>query len=359
MTALAGQAELFFWQGGTASAVTNFALNQNTDQLEFVMQCPEDMTITRIGIRQGTITGASPVYIASIQGVDNTGIPDGTIKGGGTPASATFTPTSGNNNTFIWVTLANSYAAVRGELISAVIAYSSGTIDGSNFVSFAVTSAVNGTPGRPYGIQNDNGTRTRVSTTALFGVGTASTVYGYPCNVATGTSHSSASSPDEYALRLNIPTTICSTYKIRGAVWYGTTAATGAYDVKLYDTDGTTVLQQVSVDTDQDQSSAGSRRREIYFDETTLSTLNAGSNYRLSILPTTGSLTMNRLSVLNSDEFDAFPYGTWATSSTRTDAGAWTDSSLARNAINPIIADITLPASGGGLAAIPVGGFIV
>ena len=75
------------------------------------------------------ITGASPVHRVSIQGVTSEGLPDGTIKGGGSPASATFTPTVGRNR----IALANAWSpATIGEAFSVVVEYSSGTVDFSN-----------------------------------------------------------------------------------------------------------------------------------------------------------------------------------------------------------------------------------
>src|SRR5262245_37730924 len=74
-------------------SLTNFDLNQSTDQLEFIFQAREGVQIRSLGIRLNTQT-LSPNYKISLQGVNASGNPDGVIKGGGTPASAVFNPTS-------------------------------------------------------------------------------------------------------------------------------------------------------------------------------------------------------------------------------------------------------------------------
>src|SRR5262245_2059365 len=110
------------WLGTNAPAISNFTLNANNDQVEFVFQVREAVTITRLGFRQGTVTGTSPEFKISLQGVDTSGNPDGTIKGGGSPAEDLFTPAGGANSTWLWKTLDNSYAAAAGEFLASVIA---------------------------------------------------------------------------------------------------------------------------------------------------------------------------------------------------------------------------------------------
>ncbi len=101
----------------TALSFSNFSLNQNTDQLEFVFQAPEAITITKLGYRYGVRTGTCPTYIHSLQGVGTDGNPDGAVKGGGSPASKTFTPPADTtfNGLFKYNTLDNAYTCARGE----------------------------------------------------------------------------------------------------------------------------------------------------------------------------------------------------------------------------------------------------
>ncbi len=348
MTALLGfPNELRLWPGGTAPGNTNFTLNAATDALEVVFTAADAVTITRLGFRQGALTGVAPVFRVSLQGVDASGNPDGSIKNSGN-AYFDYTPTVGNNTTFQWVTLGATYACARGEPLALVIARTSGTIDGSNNCSFTATSAV-GAVGTTYAIQNDAGSRTRQTVGANFGYGSASTAYGLPALTPASTAFNSGSTPDELALYLTVPTAFCSTYKIAGATLYAATTAGTTFTLSLYDTDGTTVLQSVTPDTDHDQAAATARGRHVLFDEASLSTLTAGSTYRLAVIPSASNVTLGSLVVAASADLDAYPFGqAWASGSSRTNAGAWTDSDVTRYGINPILADVTVPSGGSG-----------
>jgi hypothetical protein len=88
--------------------------------------------ITHIGVRVGGAVQSPPIYQVSLQGMSSTGFPDGTILGGGSPASATFNPAAWAINTFHWVALDNPYTPTVGQIVMPVVEYSSGTIGGSN-----------------------------------------------------------------------------------------------------------------------------------------------------------------------------------------------------------------------------------
>jgi hypothetical protein len=330
-------------QGTGAPTLANFNLNETTDALEYLFQAEEAVTITKLGVRISANT-SPPTYKISLQGVDASGNPDGTIKGGGTPASKTFTPASTG---FQWFTLDNSYTCTRGEYLSVIVKYDSGTIGvGTNFSAFTSTSIASfAMP--PYVIQNDATVRTKQTTAPCFGYASSSVAYGCPVTAVISSSFSSGSSPPERGNKFNFPTTWFSTYKISGIAWSGTLTAGTTYDVVLYDSDGSTVLQNtVGVDTDFDPSGASTRNRYVWFDETTLSTLNAGSNYYITIKPSATSLSMYGFTVATNTDLEAWPLGANVISSTRS-GGTFTDSDVSRYEINFIIDDITAPAGGG------------
>lgn len=330
-----------------------FALNGATDQLEFIAQIHEPMTITRVGFRQATVTGTAPTYKASIQGVDGSGLPDGTILGGGSPASTTFTPVSGGNNTWQWKTLDNSIAVSRGDWIAIVISHDSGTIDGSNNCSFTPTGAHLPTPGIPYCITNDAGSRSRQASAAIFGYGTSTTPYGNPLQSVIATAFNSSSNPNEKGNAFVIPVDFCASYKVGSAPIHGTMAAGTSYDVILYDSDGSTVLQSITIDTDKDASATSARRREIHFDESSLATLTAGTKYFLMLKPaTTTGIVLAGMTVAAAADMDAYVGGSaMCHSAVQTSGGGITEDTTIRYGINPVIFDITPPVGGGGISA--------
>ena len=340
--------------GTDAATFAAHTLNETTDQWEAIVYVPQGKIITQLGFRYSAQTGTPPTYKISVQGVTTAGIPDGTIKGGGSPASQTFTPPADTtwNNTWRWITLANSYTSA-GEPLAFVIAYDSGTVGAGN--NSAINTTLVSAPWRvPYINSNNNGSRTRSALLPLYGYRTSTEVYGYPVTNFSAASYSSDSTPDEYALRFNIPTDFCDTYTVIGLRAYlRIPAAAKTVNINLYDTDGTTVLQQVAWDTDISTGAATTAMAEFYFPDNGLSTLDAGSTYRIGFQPqdTSTSLGLYTISSTDNASLGYTPFGTAWYLDTRTNAGAWTDNStvnLERPYMELILGDWNIPAASAG-----------
>lgn len=334
---------------GTSYSYNNHSIAASNSQWEMIYQCPEDMTITTILVRQGTAT-SPPTFRASIQGVDGTGIPDGTIKGSGT-AKSDFTPSSGNNSTMIALTLDTPYAAVKGEWISIVIAYLSGTIGASNNCSFAISSSNFVSTQTPYGITNTTGTRTKQTASPVFGLQTSSTTYGLPQSAATTSQYTSASGGhDERALAFTIPTTLFpvgTTFQLAGVRVMCSMTASGNFNLVLYT--GTTALQTQAIDMDQDPSPTSTSVRDFWFSGS-LSTLSVGTLYRVALQGGTGNLGFHVMTQIAAGDLDAWPLGQNAYYSRRLDLGAWTDDSLSRPMVGTLyLTNVTFPSSSGGI----------
>ena len=345
-----------------SSSTTGFAsqaLSASNTSVAVVFQAVAAMTITRLGYRLNSITGSSPVYRISLQGVDSSGLPDGTILGGGSPASATFTP-SGSG--FKWVTLDNTLAITRGTRYALVIDYSSGTVNASNCAN---VSYVTQTPTLrfPYALTNVAGggwTKNNFGV-PVFGYGPSGTAYGKPFDTFSGATYSDSSNPDEYALKFTVPADWCDTYKVVGIQFYGGVAAAGSMLIQLYsgtDTTAanstgavseTTVQQTITWDTDY-QSSTGSGVTEWFFEDATLATLYAGATYRIGIKSTSATNVTNAYhGVASTSDWAAFRAGSDRSYSTRNNgSGNWTDTDTRQLHIDLILDDITEPAASGG-----------
>lgn len=341
--------------GGTV-AFTNFALDGNTDLVEWIFQAPAAITISKLGFRYGVRAGTPPTYQISLQGVGTDGNPDGTIKGATNNALKAFTPPADAtwNSTWQWLTLDETATVARGDMLAIVIAYSSGTVDGSNNSSFTTHASIGGSrQGHPYATQNAAGVRTRSTSMPIYGYTSASATYGRPLETITATAYNSGSSPNEYGLRFTIPTTWCSTFKVVGIRWFGLTGGAGdSYDVELYDADGDpgTVLQSVTIDWDYNTAVGGSSRmQELYFNEATLSTLNAGSTYHVGLTANDAAngMAVHRLTVDAAGDWEAWPGGQHFADATRAGAG-WTSVAAIRPLIHLILDDITAPTASGG-----------
>lgn len=344
-----------YWAGSLG--FNAFTLNATTDQWEVIFQADRAMTITRAGYRYDIRTGTPPTYKMSLQGVTD-GIPNGTIKGGASPVSVTFTPPADTtwNAGYRWHNFDNSYVCTDGELLALVIAYSAGTVNASNNSSFTnwMTTAAQQFR-RPYPIQNDAGVRTRQVNIPIFGYGTTTKAYGRPIETLNSHSFSSGSSPNEYAMKFTVPAGWWSTAKMRQfmANMALPTATTQTWN--LYDGGGaadTTVLQAVTLDSDYWQSNLGQGHSLNFFDDSVLSSLTAGNTYRLSIAPATGSVTIFSMDVDAVADWDAWPGGQNVCLSTRA-GGNWTDTTTRRlHGWNVLFDEITAPSGGSGTVLI-------
>ncbi len=346
---------------GTPYSFNTFVLDATTDAMEFIAQHtgPAD-TITHIGFRVGIRTGTPPSYKISFQGVTGAGIPDGTILGAGSPASHVFTPPADTSwdGTFQWIQLDNSIALTRGQLLSVVIKYDSGSVDGSNNIT-VTRGFVNMDPrgGFPYYITNNAGTRGRGADWPIVAWKSSTAAYGFPIQSFTQTQYSSNSTPDEYAMTFVMPTGSCTSFQLAGVrmvfgLW-GAAGKTGK--VILYD--GTTVLQTITVDTDQFvvAGATADRTLAVYWQESTLSTLTPGTTYRIALQAqeTTSNWALTTLDVTANADLAAYPFGINSYLSTRTDAGAWDDTATTKwPMMEPILAGLTADTSSG------VGGII-
>lgn len=341
---------------GGLPTFNGFALDQTTDQLEWITHAPGggSITITRLGVRLNSTSGATPTYKFSLQGVTGAGVPDGTIKGGASPASRTFNPDllGWTASTWNWVTLDNSYATTSGEQLAIVIAYDSGTIDGSNFATFANTLSNAPTTHHPYVINNNAGTRARQTLMPIYGFATSSRAYGRPLQSVTNQAFNQTSTPDEYAIAFT-PTAGWGNTFLVGGVRLERCAVIAAttLNARLYD--GTTAIQSIAQDADMDAAASSQAAREWLFPESSLTALSFGSTYRVGIATASNTnMAVTNLGVAAAADWDAWPYGQTFFMSTRTDAGAWTDDATRRIWGELLLADWTEPAGGG------AGGFV-
>lgn len=306
------------------------------------------VAITHVGFRYGARTGTPPTFRVSLQSLDANGNPDGTVLGGGSPASATFTPPADATWDGTWqkVALTNSYTPTRGQIVALVIEYSSGTIDASNNSSFAYACS-NGAISKafPVGGNNVSGTwSNKNSRVPVISYYTAAGCYGFPMKSFSSTNYTSTTTPDEYALGFTLPAGWGDTFKLRGIGFWTRGGTASSCEVILYD--GTTALQTVTVDRDHVGATVGTA--DFFF--AAAETLTYGQTYRVAMRPldaTGNSCIINTINCETATEASAFDGGPAFFLSSRTDQGAWTDDLTRRPFIELILDDITEPSAGG------------
>lgn len=345
------------WPGEVIVSTTCTAdtLDANTEKTACVFNMPYAVTIAHCGFWYGTRTGTPPTYRISIQGVNSSGNPDGTIKGGGSPASNTFTPPADStwNTQWKWIQLNNSYSASRGEVLSIVIDYSSGTIDASNFSTMGGVASGLGDDRLSFpNKQFYSGSWAKAAGTPLFAFKDGAS----PTNVWGGLAESvSAQTYSRAAMKFNIPSTFCSTFKIRGAKLRIGTTAGNTFTFGLWNSGG--VIQDVTVDTDQIKG-GNTGGAELFFDESSLTTLNAGTDYYIGV-EQSGGVASLYTQVYDSDigQQVRMPWGTNAVFSSY-NGSVWSDDVTKVPIVILLFDDITAPTGGSGLMVHPgmVGG---
>lgn len=251
-----------------------------------------------------------------------TGQASGTILGATAAAHAT---TAANTpNAAGWVDPGNFgevVAVTRGDLIAAVIAFSSFTA--SDSVTVGGVSGGNFTRGFPHGIAATSTKQTGVI--PCFGIryddGTYESVVldGWAVTALNQTSINTGSTPNEIGLAFQVP--FPCTLK---SVMVTLSVAAGAdYDIVVYDINGTTVLTTQSVDGDV-TSGTGTQFHE--HDLNADIAISANAVYRVVIKPTTAtSLTFNDHSFNSLALMETSGGGADFYLTARTDAGSWTN----------------------------------
>lgn len=307
--------------GPTASApsFTANALNASGIKFAMILQAPKTGSIRKIHFRTGTVTTATDtdVRVETVDGA--TGDPSGTLFG--TTTNATVLAASITANA--WVTspaLTADAAVTQGDLLAIVLA-PTGT------PNYQVNGMTVGTSGvrLPY---LDLGTTYTKVTSNLPVVGLeysdgsfAAIAQVWPINAINTHTYNNGSTPDEYALKFQLPVGA----RLAGVwLWADTD---GDFDLVLYDNSSTALLTK-SFDKDNRQGT-GIGFHFLRFGGS--QAISANTTYQLAIKPTTAtSLTIYSFDVNSAALLDQLSGGQNFNHSTRTDAGAWTDTATRR-----------------------------
>jgi hypothetical protein len=161
----------------------------------------------------------------------------------------------------------------------------------------------------------------------------------WPAVSVNSSTFNSGTTPDEKALRFQLPAPM----RVIGIAYRGT--LTGDADVVLYDSGGST-LATVTADKDLRNGSAAIWNT-VYFSSAV--ELAASTTYRAALKPTSGTNVMVQdLSAGTNARLGTLPTGTACYLSTRTDAGAWTDTNTDLPLIALIVNGVDDGTGGGG-----------
>lgn len=339
------------------SSATNHTVDASNEGIAWVTQAGTTNAITKMGFRYGARTGTPPTYIASLQSLNaSTGAPSGTVLGGGSPASQTFTPPADTSwdGEYKEITFANSYTpASREEVIALVIEYSSGTIDGSNCSSFTRgMGGISGNSGLPYHLTNTSGTWTKLQTAPVFSLYTASEVIGAPVK-GKWTGAVSGAAGRRIGMYFTLPSGLATSYVLRGfqaRVDIGTSGQTVIAGV--WDSGGTQQAITGAMDTDLFSEQVTESLVKILF--ASPPTLSFGTKYYVG-LESGGTSAINLIGIQLGSAADraAYPLGT-SRGGVSYNGSTWTEDDTVVPGLDLIIEDVTAPSGSG--SAIVIGG---
>lgn len=324
-----------------AASFSTATLNNSAYKVAWLTQAEDTNAITHLGVSISSVT-SPPTMSMCLQGVNTSGQPDGTILGGGSPASGTFTPAAGWN----WVALTNPYTPTLGQLFTVVMEYSSGTIGASN--NSVVNTSTNGSSfllntadaNFPHALQN-LGSWTKNANQPFFGIRTASTRYGFP--IASMAQLSTVTtSGHRTVMKFRVPSGFVSTYQVASMRAFFDPPSSGSdYTFGIWNAAGT-ALQSETRDIDF-VPSALSRMLSCQFSSP--ATLSAGTWYYAGVQAAGVALALSYQTVDSSD--DKLAYNRIEAGGATWDGSTWTDQDTWLPAVELTLGDITVASSGG------------
>lgn len=326
-----------------------FAIDATTDKIHWVFQADQSCTADAVGFYYQGRTGTPVAHEIGIQSVATDGNGgNGTYLSSGN-AKGAFTPPADSswNDTWRSVSLTSSIALTRGTFYSVTL-QPTGTPSGANNVGVYYRIPNSYQSGTSYAVTVNGGSASKINNFPIFAVYCGSTVIGAPSK---GTvEHFWNSGTEERGLEFTIPAALCSTASILGLGGYFRTDTGGTVVMQLYSggaSGDTTVLDDVTVDTDAVASSSSNQQHALYFDGTA-TTITCGSTYRISLKPSAAIGTrMVTLNVNANSDLGAYHAGATGYTYTVRDGGSWTDTTTSRPAVWPILQDFTPPSGGG------------
>lgn len=263
--------------GGGEHGIANLLIDASGEKASLVFQAPFTGNLRKIHFRTATVTtgGTVDVRLETVSTTD--GNPTGTLAGTTTNGSVVIA--SSDDNVVKTATLTADAAVTLGTLYAIVIvAGSPGNmniamqdIDASGvYVPYSVlftASWVKQVRRMIAAVEDDAGVFHQIPGVMFF-------------ETATQRIFNNTSSPDVWGMRLQFPFPV----RVRGC-WIDA-ELDGNATIKLYDSDGVTVLTSVDLDADQRVSTAWGLYRLIF--PATVS-LSANTNYYLGLEPSSGT----------------------------------------------------------------------
>lgn len=309
-----------------------------------VFQSPVTDTITKIGFMTAAVTATGDVNI-QIETVGADGLPTGTIWATGTSVTKNILLT--DDNMWFEVTLDTPASVSRGDIFAVTITRpTSGTFNGR--INKGGMGGGGYYCGFPYAVAKTtawSGSGMSVNMSVCFataGYAPLEGLYGISSNTFTVT-FNNTSTPDVVGNIINVPWDI----KVNGFWIFADLDADCV--VKLYDSDGVTVLASTTILSTYPPLSTP-YVNFMYF--TSDVTLTASTNYYIAVEPSsTSNMTIYYLEFSTEaikKQCGIFQHASYVSSKDPTGTGSWTTTTNKGALIGVLLSEIDIPTGGGG-----------
>lgn len=266
-----------------ASGQATQNLSDSTSAVAVIFKASKSASITKIGAWQTAKTGTAPTYRFALEGVTDTRVPDGTVKGSTTAKKDQANPANG----WTWYTLDTPFTTTQGQLYAATVRYLSGTVNGSNFATYAYC-VVTERGGTPYSLSCATGTwtlstRNLPSISIQYSDGSFEPYMG-SLSSATITQWNSSSNP----LQRGNAMTFTYGCTLSGVLCSIRIADASDFKINVYAGSNTTPIASITVDASQYAVGTGNAVAGLYLFDSPI-TVTPGTVYRFTIEPTTGT----------------------------------------------------------------------
>lgn len=344
------------WMMGFRDSMWYATLDASDEKLAFIFQAPKTGNITKLHFRTSTVATGATVDVR-LETVDPaTGFPTGTLKAAN--ANAAQVIADSDDNKWFAVTLTAACAVNAGDILAFVVAApGSGTFNIN--ITHRTTNRMWNITTFPYSATYAAAAWSKNNSAFLhFGVeydtGIVEIPGVLPTNELGSATMRTSSTPDEIGNMINLP------FKCRVAgVFIGgyVSNAVCNFTIKLYDSDGSTVLKSISIEADVLAGASSNDYQQRYFFDAPI-TLQPNTNYRLTILPTTDTQWVHLLYLGNTLNDALIVNGlpcSGLQKTSRSDDGAWTQDNDYKMSIGFLIDQLDDGAGGGGGGSTLVG----
>lgn len=308
----------------------------------FVFQCPKSGNIDRIAVYVAYEISAGNLDFR-LEDVDAaSGEPSGTLAD--TNSNLSVSASVGWQE----ATLTGAATVTRGQLVWAGVKWVSGDI-AIGFI--AALHPPMGIMGIPYFTSNVSGSwaansldnRTFIIAVRYDDGTYAAIPNALPISAMADTDFNSADTPDEIGNIITMPFEA----RVCGA-WVNSQVAAADYTIKLYDTNGSTVMESLAVDKDIGPSSTSAHHALMFHTFSNSEVLTKDSAYRITVVPGASDFGMPVMTVDSAALFDTMSGGQNCHYTSQTDSGGFSQTTTKRALIGLLLDQLDDGAGGGG-----------